>query len=614
MERGKVTSFALCFALGVGVLDAVAPTRELLATDDRTGLTGELAAFLAASIGVAIAHLGLLALVVFGVARVLGRAGLPSWSSGRGLVVLALVTFSWAAFLGVEIYDAAYEPDRGEAGAMLLRGTALILLAAIAAAAGRLPLPVRRIGAALVAAFCLGAALFVSGDSRRGESPPKAASLPPNIVLYVIDTLRADALGAYGYSRATSPAFDRIAEEGVVFERAYVQYTASTASHTTIQTGCYPARHGAVANGMSIPGSIRSLASRLRDEGYATAAFHNHSLLSQYHGFERGFDVFVETHEPVLAGTPFRLWLHELHFVRAWHVLFQFQTVMPLAEAWISTVRQPFFLWVTTLQPHRPYIPPRALVSALEAEPYEGDLTGRVRNDLGAKDVTEADVAHIRTLYDAEVRWADMDLASLYDRLGETGLRDRTLLVVTSDHGEAMGEHGIYFDHGDLFEESVHVPLLLAGAGLPKGRRVTEAVGLVELAATLLSQAKGAPGLSICDGSDLGDLWSEAPAPRAPVLAWKHGQIAAIDERHKLVLESYPDGPGRFYDLARDPGEQHPLTAETHPEAARLLERIRSYCETSPRETEYCALDQRILRGETGAETRRRLRALGYVE
>ncbi len=614
MERRGSFGFAFAFAFGVGVLDAWGPTSELLATDGRDGLWAELAAFTSISVAITAVHFGVIASLV-GLASRLGvRLGLPGWLRSRGVLALVLLAFSWAAFVGVEVYDTAYEPNAEEWAAIWGRGAVLLMVGLAAALHDRASERFRRVGGALALGFALAGPLFLGVRALPAEAQSPASPSRPNIVLYVIDTLRADALGAYGYPRETSPAFDLLASEGVLFDRAYVQYTASTASHATIQTGCYPARHGAVANGMSIPTSVTTLATRLREEGYATAAFHNHGLLSQDHGFDRGFDVFVETHQPVLRATPFHVWTHELHLVRAWHVLLQTQTVVPLARSWLATAREPFFLWVTTMQPHRPYLPPRSLLAEFQTEPYDGPFNGRTRDGLTASDVSDADLAHMRNRYDAEVRWADQDVAALVGQLAESKLSDRTLLVVTSDHGEAFGEHGVYFDHGDLHEESVHVPLVMRGPGMPNGVRVPEAVGMTNLAATLLARAKDQAGAEACDGRDLSDLWSEAPQPRAPVLAWKHGKVTAIDERSKLILARYPEGKAVFYDLASDPAETNPIDPADAAEAQRLRGQIDRYCEGSPREIAYCAAGHPIKKDGTDAETLRRLRELGYVE
>ncbi len=614
-RRLQAIAFCLVFSIGVAIIDAVTPLYELVVTDPRRGLLPDYALFIIGSLAAALLIVGSITVGGFLFGAVLSRQrAVPDGVVLGGIAALA-VFVCWGAFVGVEIYDAAYAPSKAEWWAMAGRGAALIALATGALFVARASTHAIRVATGAIAVFSVATSALV-GFSGPPASAPAAdpGDERPNVVLFVIDTLRASAMGAYGYARNTTPHFDALSADAVLFENAYVQYTASTASHTSIQTGCYPATHGAVTNGMSIPTSVRTLASHFRDTGYTTAAFHNHGLLTQRHGFNQGFDVFVETHNPTLAGTPLRVWLYELHLVRAVHVLLQFQTVVPLARAWIAEADRPFFLWITTSQPHTPYLPPRRLLREFADPDYDGPMDGNFspRNDYSG--LSSEDIDHMRDRYDAEVRWADEDIARVLDALEATENRDDSVFVVSSDHGEAFAEHGVYFSHGGVHQESIHVPLLLQGPGLPAGLRVPEAVGLIDLVPTLLRLANPGASPTRCDGEDLSPLWSAAPQRRPPVLAWKHGAVTAVDERHQVVFSKYPDADPQLYDLAADPEQLHPLALDAHADGPRLAAHVRAYCDATPRTQAYCASEHRVSPRDNDAETLRMLRELGYVE
>jgi len=396
---------------------------------------------------------------------------------------------------------------------------------------------------------------------------PGGSAEARRVVLVTIDTLRADHVGCYGHRTSHTPTLDSLAAGGVRFARAFSPVPITLPAHVSLMTGLDPPRHGVRHNStFQLGDAVPTLAERLRGEGFATAAFVGAVVLDRQYGLSRGFDVYDDEMAPRRASG-------EHGFAER-----TADSVVDAVLAWLEQAPDSFFLWVHVYDPHANYDPPAGFRAAFPTHPYL-----------------------------AEIAFVDAQLGRLFAEVGARFDPGETLLAVTSDHGEALGQHGEVTHSMGVYDATQRVPLLLAGAGLPAGRVVEPAVSLVDLAPTILSIA-GASALAETDGNDLlpriaGDAAS-APAyleTLAPQLDFGWSPLLGlVDGRHKYIRAPRPE----LYDLVEDPGELRDLAAE-RPELVAELDR---------------ALETRLARGavaaerlEPGASDRARLEALGYV-
>ncbi len=459
-----------------------------------------------------------------------------------------------------------------------------------------------------------------------GGSPSQA---PRHLVLVSLDTLSAKHVGAYGYGRDTTPNLDALARDGVLFENAYTPQAWTLTAHASLLTGLYPAAHGAGRKESLSSGAI-TLAEYLKGNGFRTVGlFGRVGWLSSRYGFGRGFDRYQS------AGA--RTDAHDRFLDR----FFQRQ-----AEILDDEPLHRFFLFVHYYEPHSdvgtavPYWAPdpyrlRYLGGTLDWK-HRGDtkLLTRLQAE-GA--VTERDREVITALYDGGVRYTDeARLGRLLLALRESGLADDTLLVVTSDHGEEMFQHG-KCSHQQPYEEIARVPLVMRGPGLPRGLRVPEVVELVDVMPTVLSLL-GLPAVEGLQGRDLvprvrGGTLPPRPAHVDGILGsseplLSHNQsalVARVDGRRWSYVGRFEATPGdrgrRFrpdpdrelYLLDEDPDQTENL-ADAYPEVASRLEAmlLEWYDANEAHRHRIGAPEKQ--EDMLDAEQREQLRALGYAE
>jgi arylsulfatase A-like enzyme len=464
-------------------------------------------------------------------------------------------------------------------------------------------------GLALVAAALLACAQRVSPPAERAFD---------RFVLVTIDTLRADHLGAYGYPRPTSPFFDGLAPQGVLFERAHAPMATTAPSHASLFTSRYPLEHQVLRNGLVLDDGFVTLAERLAAAGYRTAGFVAAGDLFAAAGLGQGFQTFDAPPPP------------EDGAYRA------ADRTVDAALDWLeqtSALEQPLFLWVHLFDPHGPLVPPERYRKLFEPHTDKERLglarflLGRHHVKLGTFGAGLQGMIEQYTNYDAEVRFADTELGRLFQAVQEQAA-GRTLWVITADHGQGLGSHR-FFGHGkNIYQEQVRVPLLFyASDGSFPARRVRAVVEHVDLAPTLLELAGVAASGPILRGRSLVDLLRggdekalagrqalvqrrayEEPDPRWEELGHDYElgeKYALVGARWKYIHRTV--GVDELYDLRADPYETRNLAAADPVRAERLR----------------TALEERLaeLRG-TGAagepasvdgETLKRLEALGYV-
>ena len=381
----------------------------------------------------------------------------------------------------------------------------------------------------------------------RQRTAAPAARPALNVLLVTLDTTRADRLGSYGHAAARTRHLDRLAAEGVRFETAIAPAPITLPSHSSLLTGLYPFEHGVRNNGnFYLAERFETLATRLKARGYHTGAFVSSFILDRRYGLDRGFDVYDDRMEGEYAQVV------TLQAERRGD-----RTALALGRFIDERAKQPeapFFAWLHLYDPHEPYRPPL---------PFR---------DLFAKDP-----------YDGEIAFTDAIVASVLDRLRLAGLIDRTLVVVTGDHGESLGEHGESTHSMFLYEGAIRVPLVFWRPGLvPAGRVVADPVRLVDVAPTLL-ELIGAPALVAPHARSLVPLFEGrgggAPAPAysetlLPKFYMNWAPLRSLrDGRYKLIDAPRPE----LYDLATDPGESKNLYGERSQTAQALragLERL----------------------------------------
>jgi arylsulfatase A-like enzyme len=431
-----------------------------------------------------------------------------------------------------------------------------------------------------------------------------------NVILVSLDTLRADRLSVYGAERPTSPFMDRLAGEGVRFEHAMAPASSTPPSHMTMLTGTSPCRHGVFGVHLedALPDAIDSLAEILGRDGYTTAAVTENAYVAAPYGFARGFDSYVELKQMeedrnspspgVITPTGYA------------------PRTFATADAWLrENAERRFFLFVHTYQVHGPRRPgaPYAELFAQEGEDRDGEDFDPEFHDLRR--------------YDSLVRQLDDLVGTLVTRIEELGLADDTLLVLTSDHGEAFFEHD---DHGHgwtVYEEVLRVPLIVWAPGLARPAVESTPVGLIDIAPTILELLAlplpaGIEGRSLAESIRGGA--TGRPAPRPYYAETAPGNVRAMRDGRFKIIRAETRETDVLFDLAADPAEQKPyaLGRATLPDSLEEFSgevaRLRSDLD---REAARCRQNRAAAESRRGGESARpdparyeKLRALGYVE
>lgn len=484
----------------------------------------------------------------------------------------------------------------------------------------------------------------------------------PNVLLITIDTLRADRLSSSGYPRATTPSLDRLAAEGLRFTHAETPRAKTTPAIASLMTGLYPHDHGARDLLMPLDGRLPLLSERLRDAGWRTGAIvGNYVLLDRHSGLARGFDRWTED-LPDTEGVP----PDDVPERRARSMTDAALSALGLAktpnpESSLAPGGDPWFLWLHYMDPHGLYDPPdEHRVFESETPDPIPDPPEILSGDIQRFTVAEynvppdcrmgdgrVDAARVRDLYDGEVRFVDAEIGRLMDALRASGTLERTLVVVTADHGESLGEHRYWFEHGrDAYETTCRVPLLVRFPTIlgdrPKPGIRRGDLSLVDVAPTILDLL-GLPPLmpgedTTIRGRSREELFVEDSHAPHPVFvekvdrAERSGSVQSkavrigdwkLIRRYTQVFEPESAGEKRLvvlsdelYDLARDPGETMNLVADP-PASAPLLRLQAALLRFAADDVRFADLAQLLQRRreELGREDREALRviqALGY--
>jgi arylsulfatase A-like enzyme len=434
------------------------------------------------------------------------------------------------------------------------------------------------------------------------------AATRPNLILITIDTLRADHTSLYGYSRDTTPELSKLAAAGTTFEVAYAPASSTGPSHATMFTGKYPTSHGLVKNGTPLAPKQETLAEILSGQGYQTAAVVSSFVLDRRFGLDQGFETYQDDFEAEESTVKLEEWRgHDVPkgFDR------RADDATRRATRWLWFERdkeRPFFLFVHFFDPHSPYAPPEEFAQHFTLGPALGSKRG-------------AEYAEELRKYDAEIAYTDRELGSLLGAFEAQGLLDDTLVVVTSDHGEGLMDHGVWLHGLDVHEESVRVPLLLRWPGVvPEGKRASEPVALVDLAPTLLDLMSIPHDRESLEGRSLAPyLRGEASLdPNQPVFLHRRwiadtrvdgvevsGEQFGVRVGGLKLIDHTTDRSDELYDVEADPGETRNLLSRSPDDHQRLSKILESWKLEHVGESGSSRLSEGV---------RKALEALGYVE
>ena len=487
--------------------------------------------------------------------------------------------------------------------AMVLTAAVLILLRVLDRVASGHPGPL----AALRRAVAVGglALLVVAGAVRASAVPLRTARAGnrPSVILVSLDTLRADRLGSMGYPRDTTPRLDELAAEGIVFEQAISPAPWTLPAHVSLLTSQLPNEHRV----RRVEGHVRRnhllLSECFRNAGYRTAAFTGGGYVSAGYGYNQGFEIYQDHNEGAEGGP---------------------EGIAQAALDWVRQVGdQPFFLFVHTYEPHGPYQQKEFVRPADRGRLTDEMIAGTVKS---VADPSAAERRYISDLYDGDIANTDRVIGGLLLTLREEGLLDRTIVVVTSDHGEDLWDHDAVEipRHGHtLYEEIVHVPLLMRAPSLvPAGIRLQTPVSLIDLAPTLLALA-GLPPRASMHGQNMAaaleagaepemrPLLSEAVRYGPPRYAWRQDALKVILTPAPATIDEFSSViPKRveIFDLAGDPLERDSLAA-TPPAGSRAAVTVLKG--RADRNSEY---ESDETGPEQAEELKQQLRSLGYVD
>jgi len=459
--------------------------------------------------------------------------------------------------------------------------------------------------------------------SSRPEARPRRstrrAGFRPSIVFILVDTLRADYLGSYGFEGDISPGLDRLASESLRFENAFSQAPWTKPSIATLFTSLYPEVHGLtnheglfwgkgrpdMRTGV-LPEEAVTLAEVLRENGYRTASFMTNPMLAPTYGFDQGFEVY-----------------------EAYEIRDLSNLVMDAATRWIDSLPdgEPFFAYLHFMDVHGPYDSPEEDFEALKDSPSLGSddelteeefeaISDYLRRVAWAREPEARNVRTWRARYGAGIRDFDRRFVSFVDGLRASGRLDDVYLVLTSDHGEELFEHQGW-DHGHtLFAQQLHVPLSIRRPGGDGARTVSNVVSLIDLMPTLLSIAGIEPpaGLQGRDFSALLDPLREDARPepgdasRATATSDRPGLHAIRTPDYKLIMD-IDTGETWLFDVREDPSERQNLSAARPKVTDELRDRLLSRIAESTAEG---ALGKRL--APIPDELVEQLRSLGYVQ
>ena len=463
---------------------------------------------------------------------------------------------------------------------------------------------------------------------------------PPNILWIVVDALRWDRLGCYGYARETSPSIDRLAEEGALYSRAFAQADYSLPSYATMLTGLYPHEHQLETLNDSLDAGILMLPAALQKLGYRTYCINSNPYVSSPFGLDTGFTEHMRSWQARHTGLG--------ALVQRWSQYFGLtdqgaKKATALAQDLIHHAQQPWFLFLVYMDVHQPYAPPAGFISKFQTaglataltHPISARWTANVARMGAANDA--AKWQRVNALYDAGIAYCDSKLGELVGELKTLDLIDQTAIVVTADHGEFMGERGLAAHGFDLGEALIHVPLLVRypPAAAP-GTIVEQVVELRDIPYTVMALAGGEfdtrsayppRNLLTPSAQDPNMAYarrrqrSERERQQYRTKKWfrwvmKHDRGIDLLRTPEFEFKLYDNGERSLYEIEKDRAEEHNI-AHDRPDVADelqgMLEEFLAQAASTPQEHEDSEAQPSPYTKAEKKAIEQRLKDLGYL-
>ena len=451
-----------------------------------------------------------------------------------------------------------------------------------------------------------------AASGQAAATTPETAVVPPgprrpNVLMITVSSLRADHLGAYGYEKARTPAMDALARRGVRFDNALSQQPDRNAAHAAILSGTFPATNGVRHDLVDrLDPEAPTLAQTLAESGYRTGAVYSWvSFEPAYSGMDRGFhdyldltinrpEYLADNRAQVLSATYERLKAY-LTLPGAMGDAFSLprgvdeaidgraDVTTEAAIAWLEQNQgSPFFLWVHYVDPSPPFTPPQPFEEIEDAGCGDGCPDGSartIREVAEGAQLTAAQINHLVGLYDGEIAFTDQQIGRLMERLGQLGLDDNTLVILTSDHGQSFSEHDTWFAGSSLYNATTRVPMIFTFPNrLPRQRAVMAPAMSVDLAPTILDTI-GTPIPDVFEGQSLLPLilGHSAGEDRLAFTELADRSEVAVADRYWKLIWSSREQTAKLYFLGDDPNELHDRSESDPDTTNRLVEELREW-------------------------------------
>lgn len=449
----------------------------------------------------------------------------------------------------------------------------------------------------------------------------------PNILLVILDAVRPDHLSCYGYRRKTSPNVDNLAEESILFENAISPAGWTLPAHASLFTGLFPSQHGLQHGSLYLNQQFPTLAEVLHSSGYKTIGISNNPWVSHATGLDRGFEIFQEVYykkEHLLEGLRFALQRLLAIIGNTDDDGAHCTNHLALTHLSQQEEGQPFFVFINYLESHLPYKVPRPYAT-LFGKPPQGGINQDWRRYVSGKVMMgEDDFESLQSLYDGAIAYLDAKIDELLSFLRQREILDETLVIITSDHGDNFGDHGLMGHELGLYDSLLRIPLIIRYPSLfPAGRRVTQQVQLLDLFTTIL-EILGQKGIEAEGYSLLPEGLKAKPRrftvaeqsrpslevfkkrfPEFDPLPYDRALRAIRTEGYKYIWAS--DGRDELYNIRADPEEKENLISTQPEKAQELRQMLEGWLRGFP---PYEAEEEAM---ELDEITRERLRGLGYI-
>ena len=385
--------------------------------------------------------------------------------------------------------------------------------------------------------------LKITGGAAQGSNSKRY-----NVIIIVISALRADHLGCYGYKKNISPNIDGFADSGIIFKNAVSQANWTLPSHVSILTSQYPWKHKVTSRNLKLDNNAMTLGKSMQAAGYITAAHTGGFDVSSLYGLNYGFDSFIETENKTL-GT--------------------FSDTIPEITYWLkNNHNKKFFLYLQSYDCHPPY-------PAADTSPYKGLLLNKkidylLLNNISSAPLSPEDLQYIISCYDKGLSNADYWLEKLFSAINQLGLLKNTIIILTADHGEELGDHGTFnrYGTGNLFNENIMVPLIIKHPEYPGHKIITgPPVQLIDLYPTLLDFLSIYYDKNSLDGSSLLPAISGKKPDSAHAITWSSDKYSVMDSKYKLIFSK---SEFELYRYASDKNETQNLINKYPKKAAEL--------------------------------------------